>query len=59
MEYRKPIKIRSDVDDLKMSVIEHLTGEKLQRKSRFEELQPDTITVMVSVMAFISIGVLF
>jgi hypothetical protein len=32
MTHRKPKKIRPDVDDMKLAVIEHLTGERLQRR---------------------------
>ena len=34
---RKPKVIRADVDDRKLAVIEHLTGERLERKSKLDQ----------------------
>ena len=49
LKNRKPRKIRSDVDDVTLAVIEHLTGERLQRRSPYSEALPSLLMTLAAV----------
>ncbi|MEM6585348.1 MAG: hypothetical protein AAF692_06305 [Pseudomonadota bacterium] len=59
MNNRKPLKIRSNVDDMKLLVIEHLTGERVVRQIAYSETLP-LATLSLAVFALTAlVGVFF
>ncbi|MEO0688709.1 MAG: hypothetical protein AAFY51_00260 [Pseudomonadota bacterium] len=50
-----PHTIRADVDDMKLAVIEHLTGARLQRRRSVSETMKNSTPILVSLGWMVSI----
>ena len=57
MSNGKPKYIRSDIDDLKLAAIEHLTGERLVRRKRNLEVLPGIATAFAAMFFAILLSV--